>query len=73
MGCVEKIYPSDANFLLVKVNNAQAIYDFLVADGIIVRNRSNVLLCDGCLRFTVGMQIENELLIEALLRYEEQI
>ena len=68
---VEKVYPSDANFLLVKVNDAQAIYDFLVADGIIVRNRSNVLLCEGCLRFTIGMPIENELLIEALMRFEE--
>ena len=68
---MEKIYPSDANFLLVKVSNAQAIYDFLVADRIIVRNRSTVLLCEDCLRFTVGTPIENELLIEALLRYEE--
>lgn len=71
LDCIEKVYPSDANFLLVKVSDAQAIYDFLVLDRIIVRNRSKVLLCEDCLRFTVGTPIENELLIEALIRFEE--
>jgi histidinol-phosphate aminotransferase len=68
--CVKKVYPSDANFLLAEVKDAQSVYDFLVTDRIIVRNRSNVILCENCLRFTIGTPLENELLIEALLRYE---
>ncbi|MDR1814901.1 MAG: histidinol-phosphate transaminase [Tannerella sp.] len=63
---VEKIYPSDANFLLVKVADANAVYNTLVNRGIIVRNRNNVSLCLGCLRITVGTEEENELLINAL-------
>jgi histidinol-phosphate aminotransferase len=64
--CVEKIYPSDANFLLVKVTDANAIYAFLRDKGIIVRNRNNVLLCEGCLRITVGTERENNELLAAL-------
>jgi len=63
---VEKIYPSDANFLLVKVNDANAIYKKLVGKGVIVRNRSSVSLCGDCLRITVGTEEENEFLINAL-------
>jgi histidinol-phosphate aminotransferase len=63
---VEKIYPSDANFLLVKVKAAKQTYQALVEKGIIVRDRSSVLLCDNCLRITVGTSEENEKLIEAL-------
>ena len=63
---VEKIYPSDANFLLVKVNDANAIYKKLVGKGVIVRNRSSVSLCGDCLRITVGAGEENEFLINAL-------
>ncbi len=63
---VEKIYPSDANFLLVKVTRANEIYAFLKERGIIVRNRSNVILCDECLRITVGTLGENEELVKAL-------
>ena len=63
---VEKIYPSDANFLLVKVTRANEIYAFLKERGIIVRNRSNVILCDECLRITVGTSGENEELVKAL-------
>ena len=63
---VEKIYPTDANFVLVKVYDANAIYQYLVEKGIIVRNRSTVSLCGNCIRITVGTSIENERLIEAL-------
>ena len=63
---VEKIYPSDANFLLVKVDDADKRYDQLVKEGIVVRNRSNQILCENCLRFTVGTFIENKKLINTL-------
>jgi histidinol-phosphate aminotransferase len=62
----EIIYPSDANFLLVKMNKARSIYEFLSSRGIIVRDRSNVILCDDCLRITVGTPEENQQLIETL-------
>lgn len=64
---VQKVYPSDANFLLVKVNNARKIYEYLLTRGIVVRDRSNVKLCDDCLRITVGTEQENTELIEALM------
>ena len=63
---VDKIYPSDANFLLVKVSDANAIYKHLVNEGVIVRNRHNVSLCGNCLRITVGTPSENDRLIQAL-------
>lgn len=66
---VRKVYPSDANFLLVKVTDARAIYDYLLKDGIVVRDRSKVELCEGCLRITVGTEKENRELIEALRTY----
>ena len=71
MSMVQRVYPSDANFLLVKVDDADAVYDFLIADGIIVRNRNRVKGCEGCLRMTVGLPEENEKLIKSLNRYEE--
>jgi histidinol-phosphate aminotransferase len=64
MNITEKIYPSDANFLLVKVKNANYIYSTLVKENIIVRNRSSVI--DNCLRITVGKKSENDRLIKAL-------
>lgn len=67
---VEKVFPSDANFLLIKVKNPGKIYAFLMKQGIIVRDRSSVPLCEGCLRITVGTRAENQLLIEALESYE---
>lgn len=67
---VRCIYPSDANFILVKVNDANGIYDYLRNQGIIVRNRSRVHLCGNCLRITVGNDDENKLLIEKLREYE---
>ena len=71
MKMVQRVYPSDANFLLVKVDDADAVYDFLIADGIIVRNRNRVKGCEGCLRMTVGLPEENDKLIKSLKRYEE--
>ncbi|MDD2797109.1 MAG: histidinol-phosphate transaminase [Bacteroidales bacterium] len=63
---VEKIFPTDANFLLVKVPDANAVYQYLVDLGIIVRNRNTVSLCLGCLRITVGTAEENKTLLDAL-------
>lgn len=64
--CVRHIYPSDANFLLVRVTDANAIYHSLQQQGIIVRNRHRVQLCQDCLRITVGTPDENRTLIAAL-------
>ena len=61
-----KVYPSDANFLLVEVGRANEIYAALVEKGVIVRNRNSVSLCRGCLRITVGTVDENTLLLQAL-------
>lgn len=69
---VMKVYPSDANFLLVKVGDANSLYDYLIANKIIVRNRDKVALCKGCLRMTVGTPAENHNLIETLKNYEEK-
>ena len=66
---VEHIYPSDANFLLVKVTDARAIYEYLLANQIVVRDRSKVLLCEGCLRITVGTVKENDELIHILQQF----
>jgi histidinol-phosphate aminotransferase len=66
---VKKIYPSDANFLLVKVADAKAVYQYLLQKGIVVRDRSKVELCEGCLRITVGTESENRQLLEALGQY----
>jgi histidinol-phosphate aminotransferase len=66
LDCVKKIYPSDANFLLVKVSDAKQIYNELVGKSIIVRDRSSISLCSNCLRITIGTQKENRILIKAL-------
>ncbi len=66
---VERIFPSDANFLLVRVRDANGLYQHLAAQGIIVRNRSSVPGCEGCLRITVGTPQENEKLLEAMLHF----
>jgi histidinol-phosphate aminotransferase len=63
---VLQVYPSDANFLLVKIKNARAVYESLLKKGIIVRDRSNVLLCTDCLRITIGTPQENVAVLEAL-------
>lgn len=66
MPTVEKVYPSDANFLLVKIKDARKIYEFLLGKGIVLRDRSNVTLCEDCLRITVGTEQENTLLVDAM-------
>ena len=63
---VEKIYESDANFILVKVDNADLRYNQLLKKGIVVRNRTNQYLCQNCLRITVGTKDENKILIKTL-------
>lgn len=65
-----KVYPSDANFFLAKMTDAQAIYEYLINEGIIVRNRTRVKLCENCLRITIGTKSENSELLGALRRYE---
>lgn len=70
---VKKVYPSDANFLLVKVDDADTMYDFLIAKGIIVRNRNRVKGCEGCLRLTIGRPAENEALLKSISEYEKSI
>jgi histidinol-phosphate aminotransferase len=67
---VEKVYPSDANFVLVKTSKGKLIYDKLVEKGIIVRDRSKIQLCDDCLRITVGTDIENMALLRAWSQLE---
>jgi histidinol-phosphate aminotransferase len=64
------IYPSDANFILVKTTDARSIYNYLVQQGIIVRDRSKVDLCEGCLRITVGTPDENNTLLQTLQNYK---
>lgn len=65
---VRKIWPSDANFLLVEVADADATYEHLTRDGIIVRNRNRVKGCRGCLRITVGLPEENDRLLDSLAK-----
>lgn len=66
---VLKVYPSDANFILVKVDDADAMYDYLISHGVIVRNRNRVKGCEGCLRFTVGTPEENLRVTTLLEKY----
>ena len=65
----KKVYPTDANFFLAKMTDAQKIYDYLVEQGIIVRNRTRVTLCQDCLRITIGTKRENTELMAALRKY----
>jgi histidinol-phosphate aminotransferase len=60
------IYPTDANFILAKIKSAREVYNSLLKEGIVVRDRSNVVLCNDCLRITVGTPEENSKLVEAL-------
>ncbi|MEP6926491.1 MAG: histidinol-phosphate transaminase [Ginsengibacter sp.] len=63
---IQSIYPSDANFILIRTDDADGLYKYLSAQKIIVRNRSKEPLCENCLRITIGTSEENEILIEAL-------
>ena len=67
---VECIYPSDANFILIKVKNAKMLYDFLIDNKIVVRDRSDMPLCEQCLRVSVGTPQENKKLIESVKSFQ---
>lgn len=66
---IEKIYPSDANFVLIKIADPNKLYNFLVDNGVIVRNRNSIKLCEGCLRITIGTKEENVKLIKLIDSY----
>lgn len=66
---VQQVYPSEANFFLVKVDDARTLYDYLVSKQIVVRDRSKIPLCEGCLRITIGTPAENEKLLQTLKSY----
>ncbi|REJ77300.1 MAG: histidinol-phosphate transaminase [Acidobacteria bacterium] len=70
---VQKVYRSDANFVLVRVSDPVAIYEYLVDRGIVVRDRSRVRLCEGCLRITVGTRDQNDALLRELRSYGENV
>jgi histidinol-phosphate aminotransferase len=66
----KQVYPSDANFFLARMTDAQAIYDYLVDKGVIVRNRNRIQLCQNCLRITIGTRSENSELLGALRQFK---
>ena len=70
LSCVEQVFPSQANFLLIRVKQAAPLHSFLRSNGIAVRDRSRELYCDECLRITVGSPRENETLLTALKEYD---
>lgn len=67
---VEKVYPSDANFLLVKFQDARRVFEYLISQKIIVRDRSRMVHCENCLRITVGTPEENDVLIAKLKEFQ---
>jgi histidinol-phosphate aminotransferase len=69
LSLISHIYPSQANFILVRVPDPKGIYDYLIENRIIIRDRSKVTLCENCLRITVGTRSENNTLLEALKHY----
>jgi histidinol-phosphate aminotransferase len=73
LSIVEKVYPTDANFILIKVQEARTMYNFLLEKGIVVRDRSRVKLCEDCLRITIGTPDENEQLLEAMAAFPEKL
>lgn len=72
MPLVEKVYPSEANFLLVKIPGATELYQFLLTKGIVVRDRSNLMNCEDTIRITIGTEAENTLLVDALIEWMDQ-
>ena len=69
--CVKEVYPTDANFILVKTTDSDAIYKYLIEKGIVARNRNGITLCDNCLRITVGTAEENKQVIAALKNFSK--
>lgn len=67
----QKVYPSDANFFLARVTDANKVYNYLVDKGIIVRNRTHITLCNNCLRVTIGTVQDNTELLCALRQYKQ--
>ena len=72
LSIVQHIYPTDANFVLVRVDDVDAVYHHLVEAGIVVRNRNTVTKCMGCIRITVGKPFENLTLLNTLAKYKAQ-
>ncbi len=73
MDFVERIYPSDANFLLVKIKDSALIFNYLKQNGVVVRDRSREPLCEGCLRITAGTKTENDRLLELLAAFNPSL
>jgi histidinol-phosphate aminotransferase len=71
MPYVEKVYPSDTNFLLVKIPNARSLYEYLLTKGIVVRDRSSLENCGDSLRITIGNEQENTQLVDAMAEWIE--
>ena len=69
--CVKEVYPTDANFILVKTIDSDAIYKYLIEKGIVARNRNGITLCDNCIRITVGTAEENKQVIAALKNFSK--
>ena len=69
--CIKDVYPTDANFILVKTTDSDAIYKYLIEKGIVARNRNGITLCDNCIRITVGTAEENKQVIAALKNYSK--
>lgn len=69
--CIKEVYPTDANFILVKTIDSDAIYKYLIEKGIVARNRNGITLCDNCLRITVGTAEENKQVIAALKNFSK--
>lgn len=69
---IEHIYPSDANFILVKATESNKLFNYLIDNKIITRNRSQVSLCESCIRITIGSEIENRILVEAISDFEDE-
>jgi histidinol-phosphate aminotransferase len=67
---VKKVFPSQANFILVRVENANKLYNFLIEGGIVIRNRTTVALLENCLRISIGTPVENQKLFKALKEFE---
>ena len=68
-GCIQRVYPSQANFLLVKTADPDRLYGELIAAGVIVRNRTRLTGCEGCLRITVGTPAENARMLETVKNF----
>ena len=69
--CIKEVYPTDANFILVKTTDSDTIYKYLIEKGIVARNRNGITLCDNCIRITVGTAEENKQVIAALKNYSK--